>query len=228
MKLYWIKRPRGFLKGGPEWFMYCPERIMVKDPLTNGPLSNVSLIRRMIQKGEDKWTEYSQAPVKSIKGQIYAAGKRLMDKLPAQEKMWWRVESHMRDEGQLLICHSGDDANNGKNTIEEVKKQKLAEKVNELAKRHKIAWMRNAILAVPITILTVLPFVKLLLAWTLFRAVTHHRAHMACKFLSERISDAEYKFDQSVKNLEDTGFTMNDDLRDQLHQVYPEFNKTKQ
>lgn len=199
MKLIWIRPPLS--EAIPHrWLLYCPVQISKPDAITHGPQSNVGLVQRLIRAGERKWADYGQYGPDSFRGQLYRAGQRLIRRLPIQEQMWWRIESAMpctaSDKAQLLIEHGG---------VTEQEKSILHNAISVWSWHHRRAWLINTAASVPILLLTFLPFVKLLLAWVCFRAVTHHRAFQACKWLSQRFPAAHYELSKEVHQYERDG-----------------------
>lgn len=196
MRLLWIRPPipNNNINGGG--LLYSPHALHHPDALTSAPTAHSTLARRLIRLGERKWSELGAAPSDSLRGQIYKLGGRLISRLPVQEKMWWRVESNMQDGGGgvVEIEHGG--------VVAEHDKQQLLDRLGHYMRQHRVRWIANTVLSVPVAALTILPFVKLVLAWVIFRAVTHHRAYQGCKYLVGRLPGAVYRQSDFVSGLE--------------------------
>ena len=145
-----------------------------------------NLISRLLQKGESKWTSYSLAPSNSLKGTLYSFGTRLMARLPPQEYQFRKLYnvdlSRVNGNASFLVN-------------DEIGSQpaKVLAWLCRQEQFHSKWWKIHALLTIPVTILTILPGVKAVLAWIMFRAVTHWRAQKGSKLLYEMINQGRIK-----------------------------------
>lgn len=195
MKLTWI-RPYGYDRR--KWFLHVP--ILPDVPLSEKVEPAMPLTRRLIRMGERKWQDYSQAPPASLTAQLYKAGKTLMDRLPQQEKMWWRLSNDLvhSEEGRIGAIKVGSMPTAADSLL-------LSSHIHSLQAWHRRWWLINSAISVPVLCLTFLPFVKMVLAWTCFRAVCHHRAHQALSSLHAWLAEPSFEVDQSVLQYEQSG-----------------------
>lgn len=145
-----------------------------------------SLITKMIHRGEAYWHSYAQAPPKSLKHAIHSLGTRLIARLPPQEYQLRKLYN---------VNISKIDANSHIEVDEETAAQpaKILTWSNRQYQHHNWWWKVHAVMAFPITILTILPGVKAVLAWVLFRVVTHRRAAKGSKLLFDSVTDGKLK-----------------------------------
>jgi hypothetical protein len=145
-----------------------------------------NLVSRLLQKGELLWTSYSQAPPNSIKGTLYSIGTRLIARLPPQEY-------------QLRKLYNVDLSRVNGNASFLVNDELASQPTKILAwlcrqeQFHSRWWRIHALMTIPVTILTILPGVKAVLAWIIFRAVTHWRAQRGSKLLYELVNQGRIK-----------------------------------
>lgn len=145
------------------------------------------LIPRLLKYGEDKWYGLSQFPSRSIKGRIYQVGCRLVDRIPMQERMLWRVYGY---------CSIGSAKLEPPVPQIEYSPSEDAQLINSQVKLGLEKWaaehskwrLIHGITIIPAVLLSVLPFVKLWLAWEIFRTVTHHRAYLATSWLRKGLA----------------------------------------
>jgi hypothetical protein len=145
-----------------------------------------NLVSRLIQKGESLWISYSQAPPNSLKGTLYTLGTRLMARLPPQEfqlRKLYNVDLS-RVNGNASFIVSDEIASQPAKVLAWLGRQEQF---------HGKWWRIHAFMTVPVTILTILPGVKAVLAWIIFRAVTHWRAQRGSKLLYELVNQGKIK-----------------------------------
>lgn len=160
----------------------------VNNPSTG--LNRRSPLTRFLNWGESKWQEYGEASPRSFKGIIHRIGSCLLDKIPVSEKQLWRlhaVHEHFKTEGKgkgkVLEIETGSIYLTNP-TIEQSLKFDLISQLNNWAAYHRRWSIFSSCLILPVTILSILPFGKLFLAWMIFRAVAHWRAFQGAHFLS--------------------------------------------
>lgn len=142
------------------------------------------LVPRLLKYGEDKWHGLSQYPSRSIKGRIYQVGCRLVERIPMQERMLWRVYGYCSMGTSKLeppvpqIEYSPSE--DGKQVTTQ-----LRHNIDKWVAEHAKWRLIHGITIIPAVLLSVLPFVKLWLAWEVFRTVTHQRAYLAALWLQK-------------------------------------------
>lgn len=165
------------------WFSFKHHRpfihIQVAPEAVKAP-TNTSLISRFIHKGELMWEKYAAAPQNTFRYALYSLGTRLMARLPPQEFQFRQVYNLKCPEGNLECC-------------KELAMQpaKIMAHLGREERRHGWWWRVHAGLSVPVTILTILPGVKAVLAWILFRTVTHWRAQKGILNMTEAINSGK-------------------------------------
>lgn len=107
-----------------------------------------------------------------------------------QERMLWRVYSFVS--GQKVIRNGGPAlpsievapsllANEGDKKV----LNELRQMIEAQTALHKKWRMIHGFAILPVLCLSLLPFVKLWLAWEIFRTVTHHRAYIGGRWIRE-------------------------------------------
>ena len=139
---------------------------------------------RLIQYGEYKWHDLSQAPSNSIKGRVYRVGKLLIDKIPAKDWMLWRAYAlHRQNIAQPFVVENyikGD---------HQCLRLALKEGFDGSAVIHRRWAFIHGFGLIPGVVLALLPGGKLLWAWLAFRFITHQRASIGAKWLSSIVTD---------------------------------------
>lgn len=155
--------------------------------------SRKSLINRILSYGETKWHSLSSYPTSSIRGRIYKLGTGLIERIPLQERMLWRIYTFIgeRLEDGKLSPHR----NKGPPAVPpievaqvdlehpEILQKDLMTLINGQMALHRRWRFYHGVAIIPALCLSLLPFVKLWLAWEIFRTVTHHRAFLAAQWL---------------------------------------------
>ncbi len=188
LRLLWLP----IRKTGEGGFLYC--RLNATSPIT--PIRNTrqNLVQRILTYGENKWLQLGQYPSTSIRGRIYGLGNRLIDRIPMQERMLWRAYKYMNvmEAGGVKsfpylppIEHGAQDEKG----VIKVLRQSAGHWVAE----HRKWRLIHGFTIVPAVVLSVLPFVKLWLAWEVFRMVTHHRALMVSRWLMGSLDRRRYQ-----------------------------------
>ena len=109
-----------------------------------------------------------------------------------QERMLWRVYSFVSEQKAIrnggpalppievapsLLSNEGD-----KKILTEMRQM-----IEAHTALHKKWRMIHGIAILPVLCLSLLPFVKLWLAWEIFRTVTHHRAYVGARWIREHL-----------------------------------------
>lgn len=192
------KCPRGSLR--PLLYLHIDES---KPNNSISTTKKPSLSNRVFAYAERKWNDLAQASPHSPKHRIYRLGQRLLSRIPAQEWMLWRFyrffdhhpevlkgdsevvlrcEYAIPRELQQVLPHSPPaPSNEGPESL--IASQLLREAMSRSLARHSF-WYRISLgFLPPLTIMTLLPFVKLVWAWVAFRTVTNFRAWQAARIL---------------------------------------------
>jgi hypothetical protein len=175
----------------------CPS--WYTDPIVVRERHGSSLLHRLIAWGEHKWTAYGAAPPRTLKSLVYRAGTWLTDRLSTEEEFYRRLyplslpktllpadplrvvvvsETPLGDQDRMQLLYL------------------LRDRAAAARRRHGFWWKCNACLLLPVTLLTVLPGVKLLLAWVAFRAVTRFRAWRGAAWLADRLVSHRVQLDR--------------------------------
>ena len=157
----------------------------INNPSTG--LNRRSALTRFLNWGEAKWQEYGEANPRTFKGLIHRIGSGLLDKIPVSEKQLWRfhaLHQHFKDggKGKALEIETGSIYLTNPNTEQSLKFD-LISQLNYWASYHRRWSIFSTCLILPVAILSILPFGKLVLAWIIFRAVAHWRAFEGAHFL---------------------------------------------
>ena len=139
---------------------------------------------RMIGYGERKWSELEHAKG-FIKRTVYRIGSYLVDKIPMEEAMLWRLYALQRSHLEELEVYTESLP---------VSTQSISSHLRDLERKHRRwSWIHGLGL-IPVTILTVLPGVKLVWAWLAFRCITHYRASEGARWFSTLLHRNHIKF----------------------------------
>lgn len=155
-----------------------PGTAAVRPP--SGPIS------RILHYGESKWQELGRHPSHSLRGRIYQAGSTLIDRIPMQERMLWRLHAYtVAQQTKFALPPAVEHAPElDASTV----KKELGVALDGWIAVHRRWRVIHGMAIVPAVLLSVLPFVKLWLAWEIFRTVTHHRALMAATWLKRSMA----------------------------------------
>ena len=164
------------------WFSFKQHRPFVHIHVAPDAAKQVSttLLSRLLHKGELMWDKYSKAPPKTFRYALYSLGTRLMARLPPQEYQFRQLYNIKSPQG-TLEC----------NEHLATQPAKIISHLSREEQKHRWWWKLHAGLCVPVTILTVLPGVKAILAWIVFRAVTHWRAQQGVRKLTEALNNGQ-------------------------------------
>ena len=171
-----------------------------KDKKDNG-VAKESLSTRIIRYGEHKWQQLAQSRPRTPKHFIYRVGNKLIERIPAREWMLWRAYSLSRQFDGIHLYYPLllEQVDLGATTTPQPKNlagfaqvagstlAALRVQLAEAAKKHRFWMWAHSVSLIPVTVLTVLPFVKLVWAWLAFRAVTHYRASIGAKWLADDV-----------------------------------------
>ncbi len=148
-------------------------------------LKRRSALNRFLNWGEAKWQEYGEAPPRSIKGIMHRLGSSLLDKIPVTEKQLWRLHA-LHQHFQTDQSRRYFEVETGSSALadEQNVRTELHKQLNALAAVHRRWSIFSSALILPVAILSILPFGKLVLAWIIFRAVAHYRAYQGAHFLA--------------------------------------------
>lgn len=217
-RLYWI--PLRNLKG----FLYTL-------PITE-PNSSPS---RIIRWGEEKWMNFSKAAPQTFRGYIYRLGSHLIGRIPIVETLLWRVHGRMSKSNEKVILYTTLHLNQScgplinENTPNQSPNQSpyqlLHQFLSQRIRYHRRWKWINAVLIPPVVILTVLPLVKLVLAWIFFRMIGHARAQSASAWLGELLGKGLLELQpdpQLDAHLKDPS---NDISKSELSKIYQKLNK---
>lgn len=138
---------------------------------------STTLVSKLIHKGEQLWEKYSTAPPNTLRHALYSLGTRLMARLPPQEYQFRQLHNLKDPQGSLECCREMA-----------LQPARIIAHLGREGERHKWWWRLHAGLSLPVTVLTVLPGVKAVLAWILFRAITHWRALQGIRKVTEAIN----------------------------------------
>lgn len=175
--------------------------------------SSASRINRLFNKSvrfvEHWWHQASTSPSGTLKHEIFRLGTALINRIPVREWMLWRAH-------KLALAHDGKSIaypltitldNPGKDSgfeslstttsslnIEQfalISRQALIIQMSRAARYNQAwTWINSASL-LPLTILTILPGVKLVWLWVAFRAVARYRAAYGARWLRETLQDVQ-------------------------------------
>lgn len=168
-RLYWIPPSKGLVQG----FIYTLPVTQQRSP------------SRIICWGEEKWMNLSKAPPQTFRGCIYRLGSHLIGRIPIVETLLWRVHSGiMGESNERVILYTTTASTNDKSQLRSLLNQFLAQRI---CYHQRWKWI-NGVLIPPVVLLTILPLVKLVLAWIFFRMIGHARAQSASTWLKDRLS----------------------------------------
>lgn len=186
LRLLWLGRlPTGSgLAGGatarPFLYTRLNAQLVEGKPVPKPP---TTLTSRILQYGETKWQDLGRHPSHSIRGRIYQAGSQLIDRIPMQERMLWRVYAYMAAQPAAGKFAQAPPVEHAPEIDPAQVRRELAAEMEHWVAVHGKWRMIHGMAIVPALLLSVLPFVKLWLAWEIFRTVTHHRALMAAAWM---------------------------------------------
>lgn len=195
LRLLWISntRTKSLIISKP--FLYAKLNEGALDGAFKGSHKNGGLVVRLLEYGERKWHALAAYPSGSIRGRIYGLGSRLIDRIPMQERMLWRVYTYVSrpndgfpgiEVGQAVL-----DASAGAGgELRELRE--MRELVKGALEHHRKWRLVHGMAVLPALCLSVLPFVKLWLAWEVFRTVTHHRAYVAARWLQDGLKASRF------------------------------------
>lgn len=112
-----------------------------------------------------------------------------------QERMLWRVYNYMGQAGQLAHLPAIECAPGDTSLCQEVLKKDL----NHWVHLHQRWRLIHGFAVIPAIFLSVLPFVKMWLAWEVFRTVTHHRALTGAKWVRQGLRKARFQPNPELK-----------------------------
>ena len=172
----------------PFLFVHLSKSISKSSNPSTG-LKQRSYLSRFLNWGEAKWQEYGEAGPRSIKGIMHRIGSGLLDKIPITEKQLWRLHAlhehfhHHSQTGKDIEIETGSCYLMNNTNLEQSLKFDLIGQFNNWAAYHRRWSILSSFLIIPVAILSILPFGKLVLAWIIFRAVAHWRAYKGAHFL---------------------------------------------
>lgn len=148
-------------------------------------LKRRSPLNRFLNWGEAKWQEYGEAPPRSFKGIMHRLGSSLLDKIPVTEKQLWRLHAlHQHLQADTSRRHFEIESGSSIVADEANIRSELCKQLNSFAAIHRRWSIFSSVLILPVAILSILPFGKLVLAWIIFRAVAHYRAYQGAHFMA--------------------------------------------
>lgn len=170
------------------WLQPQPPRLPLAQPFLYAKLGMTSpspamrrpkgLVPRILAYGEAKWHGLAACPGGSLRGRIYRLGGLLIDRIPVQERMLWRVQEYVRWAALFRAPLPPIECGAGGAAPEHIRA------AMDTWVRHHWRWrLVHGCAILPAVLLSVLPFVKMWLAWEVFRTVTHHRALVGAQWL---------------------------------------------
>lgn len=175
----------------PFLFVHLNKSITKSKNLSTG-LNRRSLFTKILNWGEEKWQEYSEAKPRSIKGMMHKVGSILLNRIPVTEKQLWKLhalhqyiqQNENEKKGKIndLEIETGSIYLSNPGTEQSIRLD-LISQFNSWAAYHRRWSIFSSVLIFPVAILSILPFGKLFLAWVIFRAVAHWRAYQGAHFL---------------------------------------------
>lgn len=129
---------------------------------------SASLVHRFIAWGEQTWHQWGSQPAGTVKHGIHALSLRLINRLGWEERSLWRCYAAFHHHRQAFPITIQTDTTEWRRA--------LVERLEKAIWRHRVGRAVYAVALIPVTLLTVLPFVKAVWAWCMFRLIARHRA----------------------------------------------------
>lgn len=201
------KSPKGTASSGPlpYPFLYVHlARTETSSSPTPLGLPRRSRLSRFLSWSEAKWQTYSEAPARSIKGLMFQLGSKLLDRIPPGEKQLWRLHALQDHLGHVSLgSPKGPHALRLETSHAFYDHQTklthdLSIHLSQSAARHRRWAFVTAFFILPSIFLSLMPFGKLVLAWVVFRAISHYRAYQGASFLlnclKSRLASSDFHY----------------------------------
>lgn len=195
LRLIWIQNASS--RNAPKIPGLLYARLNMTSPVRANRNRSPSIFNRLISYGESKWQELGRHPSHSIRGRVYQVGNRLIDRILMQERMLWRVHTFMEQAGKMSHLPAIECSPSAASTRTGLQ-QALGKEVNEWIRIHQRWRLIHGMAVIPAVLLSVLPFVKMWLAWEVFRTITHHRALLAARWIRQGLRRAKFEPNQEL------------------------------